>query len=312
MKHTRSDLRNEKLISAALLLLYFPAVGRYGLKTLLFLTGTLLIGFVMEYGLSRIRKELTFTPGFIYWILFPLIIPSGLPLWMGWTAFVFGSLVSVIFFGGFGRHPVSPPTVSWAFATLSFSAAYNMGWSYPFPGAFDGFSRWSGGLPTVEVPIRFLLEKQGELSVAILTGRFPQIPGNTLPLLVITVGLLLLLFKAIDYRSCLSFFSIYLVLNFLFHWFAPDSVYPVRSLLIGELLLAGFILLPDHRVQGRTYSGRWISGGIAAVSAFLIRYYSAFPDGAFFAVLMASIFTPIVDELVIKFSAKVTRYEQRD
>jgi Na+-translocating ferredoxin:NAD+ oxidoreductase RnfD subunit len=73
------------------------------------------------------------------------------------------------------------------------------------------------------------------------------------------------------------------------------------ELFMGNLLLAAFFIIPDRRIAPRTKPGRWIVGILTGVAAFLIRYFSSFPDGVFFAVLFGSVFSAIIDEGVLKY-----------
>jgi Na+-translocating ferredoxin:NAD+ oxidoreductase subunit D len=123
--------------------------------------------------------------------------------------------------------------------------------------------------------------------------------GNTLPLLVIACGILLLLLKAVDYRSSVGFTVSYGILFFLYRLLFPETAPVISDLFIGNFLLTAFFILPDHRAQARTLSGRWVGGVIAGMSAFIIRIFSGYADGVLFAVILAAIFNGLVDELLL-------------
>ena len=112
---------------------------------------------------------------------------------MGATSCFFAALITVVFFGGYGRHVVSPVAFGWSFAALSFPAAFGFGWSYPFTGTMEGTEHWSAALALVEHPLEFMARRPDAIGLPdILAGACPQPPGNTLPGMVILLGLMLL------------------------------------------------------------------------------------------------------------------------
>ena len=215
----------------------------------------------------------------------------------------------VVFFGGHGRQWISPVAAGWAFAVLSFSTAYGFGWTFPFSGPLDGFLRWAAKVPTIDHPSILFSQRIDEFFLPILNGAFPQTPGGTLPLLTLGLGGLLLVMRAVDFRSSLSFLGSYLVLNILFKFFFPEVFRGMASHLVGSLLFTAFFLLPDARTSSRTFAGRWLAGLVAGISAFLIQNFSSYPGGFIFAVLLANVFSSIIDEGVL--AAKYWRKYER-
>ena len=302
-------IRNDLMIVLAAVPLYFVAAGRYGLRIFVFLALSCLAGFFTEWIARRWTRSAGNAYCFSGWILFPLVLPPALPLWMGVLSLIFGLTVTVVFFGGHGRQWVSPVAVGWAFAVLSFSTAYGFGWSFPFPGPLDGFSQWLANVPTIDDPSVLFSLRINEFLLPILNGAFPQTPGGTLPLLTLGAGIFLLIARAVDFRSSVSFLGSYLVINILFRYFAPEMFPGMTSHLVGSLLFVSFFLLPDGRTSSRTFAGRWLVGLVAGLSAFLIRHFSSYPGGIVFAVLLANVFSAIIDEgvLTVKYWRKYER-----
>ena len=294
--------RNDALLALCGLALYVPAVGRYGWKLLLLLGLAVTAGALLEGGIAVLRQRRPDAWGVPAWILLPLALPVAFPLWMSLLSLGFAVLVTVVFFGGHGRQVASPVAVGEAFALLSFPAAYALGWVYPLPGLLDGFGRFSATLPTVEHPLVLMAGRDDVTPARLLSGAFPQAPALALPLLLLALGLLLLALRAISWRTSLSFLAIYLGLAA--GRTGLDGRALAGMLLAGNLLFAAFLLVADHRVCARTAAGQVLTGFLAGLAAFFIRTRSSFPDGACFAVLLANIFAPLLDEAVLLSEAR--------
>jgi Na+-translocating ferredoxin:NAD+ oxidoreductase RnfD subunit len=289
--------RNDVALSVMGLALYLPAIGRYGWRLEVLLVLSLLIGLMTEYVAARLTKRPLGAVGLPAWILLPLVMPPALPLWMSGLSLFFAAVFCVAFFGGYGRHPVAPVAVGWAFARLSFTATFGFAWSFPFPHPLAGFVVANARLPTVDHPLVYLADGAGVSLPAILMGAAPSSPAMAFPLLLLLGGVLLLLLRVTSGRTCLGFLGSYLVLQLLVPSAAGMPV--AKTLVTGDLLFAAFLVLSDQRVSARTYEGRWLIGILAGGAAFLIRHFATYPDGVFFAVIVANIFTPIIDEAVL-------------
>jgi Na+-translocating ferredoxin:NAD+ oxidoreductase RnfD subunit len=295
------SIRNDILLSLAGLVLYIPAIGRYGAKLELLLLLSLAIGLGVERLAARMGRREPQTLGWPVWIILPLVLPPALPVWMMATTCLFTAVITVAFFGGYGRQVVSPVAFGWAFAALSFPRAFGFGWSYPFASAFSGFRHWSAALPLVDHPLGFLATGNPVATSTILSGSFPQPPGNALPILVLCLGILLLILRAISFRTCLGFLGATLILTVALPGFATAPV--MQTLLVGDTLLVAFLVLSDTRTCSRTVQGRWITGVVAALVAFLIRHFASVADGSFFAVLFVAVFAPLIDEAFLKINS---------
>lgn len=298
----RPTSRSDVLIAAAAVTLYVPAVGRYGLRLIVLAALSLAIGLGVELATERWRKQPAGALGYPAWLLLPLVLPPGLPLWMGGLSVLFAATVTIAFFGGYGKHPVSPVAVGWVFAAMSFPMAFGMAWSYPFPGGFDGFARWAAQLPVTQHPIDFLQARDAVPLAGILTGQFPQAPGSAFPPVVALVGTVLLLVRGTAVRTVVGYLAAFGLLTTLLPGLNGHAL--PHALLVGELMIAAFLVLGDPRTSARTVTGRWVVGILAGVVAFLIRHFASLPDGPLFAVLVAHVFTPLVDEGVLRATRK--------
>jgi len=285
------------ILAIAGLLLYVPAIGRYGWKLEVLLVLSLLLGSATEAIAARLGGRPPRLAGYPAWILLPLVMPPALPLWMSALSVVFAAVMVVAFFGGYGRHPMAPVAVGWAFARLSFATTFGFSWSYPFPHPGAGYGIWNARLPTVDHPLSVIADRVSIPLLQTLTGGLPSSPAMALPILVLVAGLVLLLLRVTSARTCAGFLGAHVVLLLVLPSASTMSLAP--SLLTGDLLFAAFFVLADQRTCARTLEGRWLTGVLAGGAAFLIRHYAAYADGVFFAVLLANVFAPILDEAIL-------------
>ncbi|HSG27653.1 MAG TPA: RnfABCDGE type electron transport complex subunit D [Candidatus Krumholzibacterium sp.] len=294
--YRRIPARDDILIAALTLPLYMAAAGRYGLRIFLALTISILVGTATEMIAARIRNKGHRLVGLPAWILLPLVLPPVFPLWMLGASTLFAAIVGVVFFGGYGRHIVSPVALGWSFATLSYPQAFGFGWSLPFPGLATGFSRYAAAVLTIDHPIVFLQAQREVLLADILSGNVPQTPGMAVAGLTAGCGLVLLLLRAVDVKSSLLFLGTAAGLGIASHLVMPETFGDPVFMLTGNLLLAGLFIFPDRRICPRSAGARVTAAVLGGVIVFLIRSFSTFPCGVMFAVLFANVFSPIIDQ----------------
>lgn len=296
--------RNDIIISLGSIPIYLAAVHQYGLRVLLVLFFSILIGFLLEYSSYKLRKLPPAGYGFLTWILFPLFFPPVFPVWMCAAAVFFGSLVCVVFFGGYGKELISPIPVGIAFASLSYTSAFNFGWSKPFMEMGYGFSQFTASTLTIDHPVDYYLSKGPIPVINILWGQTPQPLANAIPVIVIGTGIILILLRAIDGKSVIIFGSTLFILNICFYFAFPDLANNPESVIIGNLLPAAFFIFGDNRFLARTHNGRIIIAVLTALLAFLIRNFAEAPEGIFFAIILGNVFSAIIDEAVLKSQFK--------
>ena len=120
------------LVPAVALSVYF-----FGLQVLAMILVSYAAGGVVEVVFAIVRKE-EINEGFLVTgLLFPLILPPGLPLWMVAVGVMFGVLVGKELFGGTGRNVFNPALVGRIFLALAYPVAMSSSWIKPlaaFPG----------------------------------------------------------------------------------------------------------------------------------------------------------------------------------
>jgi len=300
--------RNDLYITLFTLPLYFASMVKYGWSVILILICSISLGMLIELAAAGIQKKENESYSISTWFLLPLVFPPAMPLWMVFVSMFLAILIGVVFFGGHGYRIFSPVALGWAFGALSFTRPLNLAWVFPFPGLEVNKVFWSSMVPVIDHPLEYFASRGPVPLNSLLLGDFPQPLSNAIPLITILCGVLLILFRVIDVRTVFTYLVTLVVLFLVFQTSKGVRIADsFDTIFIGNILFAAFFILPDRRLASRTFGGRWIMGVFAAALTFIIRSFSGFPDGVFYAVLLTNIFSAIVDEAVLsgKFKGAV-------
>lgn len=286
--------RDSSIITLLSSLLYIPGVLRYGYRLVVIFLVVLITTLLLQWLFRLLRRDKKVYLNSYIVLIIPLLIPVTLPFYMIVSSVIFGVLISYVMFGGLGNEIVSPFPLIWGFAALSFPDGYIDSWVYPLPW-FTDFT-YSPGRPLFEHPLTFIRESSVTFN-ELLIGSAPGTPATSFPLLIIILGFVLLLFKVVDIRTVLSYLLGFIVVSLI------TGILPInltKEVLSGNFLITLFFILPYGILVSRTHSGAIITGVLAGISAALIRRFSAYPDGVLFSVLIYNIFSPIIDDLVLR------------
>jgi len=283
---------------------------------------TYLGGFIWE-GLFAWKRGHEVNEGFfVTGILFTLILPPTIPLWMVFLGISFGVVVGKEIFGGTGKNFLNPALVGRAFLFFAYPA-YMSGdaiWS-----AVDGFS---GATPLAKAAAGELDYSVG-LNEAAATasngvdltwmqtslGGIQGSIGET-SLLMIGLGALVLLTTRIaSWRIMLSMFLGMAGLATLFNLMGSDTNPMFDMPWYWHLSLGGFafgmvFMATDPVSASMTNAGKWIFGILIGVMVVLIRVVNpAFPEGVMLAILFGNLCAPLIDYYVVK--ANIKRRQRR-
>ncbi|NLI76697.1 MAG: RnfABCDGE type electron transport complex subunit D [Candidatus Riflebacteria bacterium] len=140
------------VVLLAVLPVYVGAVGRYGLRVLAILGLSVLTGVLVDALAFRLRRDPAPRWSWTAWLVLPLALPAGLPLWMPPVGLAFALVFAMHFLGGCGRtlFPVAATAV--VFLTLSYPGPSSQ-FCRPFDGPTMGFSRYEPPEPASKSPL---------------------------------------------------------------------------------------------------------------------------------------------------------------
>lgn len=277
---------------------------------------TLAAGGAIEAIFSVVRKH-EINEGFLVTsLLFPLILPPTLPLWMAAVGIIFGVLIGKEVFGGTGMNIFNPALTARAFLFFAYPAQMSGGldvWVAP-PIDFASLSEIS--IDGISGATPLMAAYNGELSETYSFGQmfFGLIPGSigeTSALLALVGGLGLIVMGIGSYKTILGCIIGAFVTGTLFTALTPEggrellTMSPINHLLIGGFAFGAVFMATDPVSSPATGTGKWIYGILIGVLVILIRNINpAYPEGMMLAILFMNLFAPLIDHYVMEARIK--------
>lgn len=306
--HVRDPLDIKRLMSMVIIAVVpslLAAFYFFGWRLVPMIIVSYAAGGAVEVAFAIIRKE-EINEGFLVTgMLFPLILPPTLPLWMVGVGVVFGVFVGKELFGGTGRNIFNPAIVGRCFLALAYPAAMSGNWittGSVWPGRMLEYVTASN-VDAISTATPLVLAKQGQLVSLwkMLLGNTSGSMGETSAIAVILGGAFLLLTRVANWRTVVSILGSAAVLAGIFHYGQPDRFAPaVWHLCAGGLLFGAFFMATDPVTSPVTNVGKWFYGIIIGLITVLIRNFTGYVEGVMFAILLGNIAAPIIDEVAIK------------
>jgi Na+-transporting NADH:ubiquinone oxidoreductase subunit B len=298
--HIRDALdvkRYMSMVIVALIPCVLASVYFFGLRVLAMIVVSYAVGGAVEVVFAMARKE-EINEGFLVTgLLFPLILPPTLPLWMVGAGSAFGVLVGKELFGGTGRNLFNPALVGRCFLALSYPKAMSSEWFEAGSGWFGSATRWSSDALSGATPLT--AAKNGEWSslLDMFLGNTSGSVGETSAVALILGGLLLMALKIANWRTVLSMLVSFGLMTMIV--FKGDMQIVVWHFLAGGLLFGAFFMATDPVTSPMTQSGKWVYGALIGLVTVLIRNFTGYVEGVMFAILLGNIFAPVIDEIFV-------------
>lgn len=294
------------LVPALLAGVYF-----YGLRILAVVAVSYMFGGIIEVAFAIGRKKSIHEGFLVTGLIFPLVLPPSIPLWMVAVGVMFGTFFGKEVFGGTGRNIFNPALVGRIFLSLAFPTFFAVKWVKPFSGGLAGFTHWVNSASdaiTSATPLINFKSTGVVLSDYIrplLLGGTPGSIGETFRIALIIGGLFLILVKISDWRIPFAYIVSVGVFAFLFSnvsatKFAP----PLFQILSGGLLFGAFFMATDPVTGPLTFGGKWVYGILLGLLTVLIRGLAGFPEGVMFSILLMNAISPLIDTAVVNLRFK--------
>jgi len=292
-------------VAIALVPVCAAAVHYFGLRALLLIVASTFSCVAVEAIILAFRKE---NPAYaldgsaaVTGILLALIIPASAP----WYIPVVGAVIAIgvlkQLFGGLGHNIWNPALGARVFLQLAYPVSMNLP-EWPAPPAQGSVDATTGASPLAKELVAQMLEKMPKYK-ELLFGMVPGSMGETCKALIILGGLALILLKIVDWRVpllyVLTVFAMVMILP------APAAAKqnawlsdPIYHCLSGGLMLGAFFMATDMVTTPLTTAGRVIFAVGCGLLTVLIRFYTAFPEGVAYSILLMNTATPLIDRFV--------------
>ncbi|XSG86313.1 MAG: NADH:ubiquinone reductase (Na(+)-transporting) subunit B [Methylohalobius sp. ZOD2] len=273
---------------------------------------TFVVGGIWEVLFAVVRKHDINEGFFVTSILFALICPPAIPLWMVALGISFGVVLGKEIFGGTGKNFLNPALTGRAFLFFAYPAfmSGDTVWT-----AVDGYSAATplglaatGGLQAVQ--------EAGYSWGQTFFGFMPGSLGETSVVAIVLGAAFLIYTKVANYRIMAGVLIGVIATSVMFNLIGSETN-PMFGLpwywhlSLGGLAFGLVFMATDPVSAAMTDTGRWIFGILIGVMTVLIRVVNpAFPEGMMLAILFANIFAPLIDYFVVQ--ANIRRRVKRN
>ncbi|MCR4438040.1 MAG: RnfABCDGE type electron transport complex subunit D [bacterium] len=284
------------LMPATLASIYF-----FGWRSIAIIAVSYVFGVGTEWLFAYARKEEIHEGAFVTCLIFPLILPPTIPLWMVAVGIVFATVFAKEAFGGTGRNIFNVAMIGRLFLAVAFPATMTTRWQQPFRSGLGGFAKWTadvvtGATPLISYKATHSLTGLKELFVGTVAGAL----GETSALLILLGGVFLVATKVANWRLPLGYLGAMAVFSAIGSSLWPERFAPpLFQLLAGGAMFGAMFMLTDPVTCCFTKVGKWIYAVAAGIITVLIRGLSGYVEGVMFAIIFMNTFAPLIDHLVL-------------
>jgi len=228
-------------------------------------------------------------------LLLSMVCPPALPWWMYIVGSFFAIVIVKQLYGGLGKNFLNPALAGRAALVACYAAA---------------MAAWNkADAATGTTPMELL--KSGDMEQLVSTYELKDMfigfvsgnMGEVSSLCLLVGGMYLIVRKVVSWHIPVAYIGTVALLTYLFPQGNDPVMFMCYHVLGGGLILGAFFMTTDYVTSPVTKEGKLIFGvGCGFVTVF-IRYYGAYPDGVYYAILVMNCFTWIIDK-----SIKPTRF----
>jgi len=222
-------------------------------------------------------------------LLFAFLLPASSPWWLVAVGSVTAIAMGKMIFGGLGGSPLCPALVGWAACRISWG-------SYMDTNATMLSSHLAAPLQQLKY---FGPDSIGSIHFSdLLLGN--QLGGlGAVHVAALLVGAAYLLLRGhIKWEVPAGFITGLLLTAWVYQIMAPTAYAPpLFHLLAGGAVFGAFFLATDPSSSPIGRVPAVIFGLMAGAMVIVIRVYGMYPDGVPFAILLANLFTPLLDRI---------------
>ena len=286
------------------------SVFAFGLPALLTLTTAFASCVLTEHLICRATGKPTTIGDWsaaITGLLYGLVLPPALPLWMVAVGGVIGIALGKAAFGGLGYNTFNPALVGRAVLQAAFPVAMTT-WVPAFsPTRFTSLTSSTLTMPLTEPAVDAvtsatplaLWKFSGELTPTadLALGFISGSAGETSSVLILIGGLYLIARNMMNWRIPAAIFAAVIVLSGALYLVDPTRyATPGFMVFSGGLMLGAMFMATDMVGSPMTSTGCYIYGALIGVLTVVIRTWGGLPEGVMYAILLGNAVTPLLDQ----------------
>jgi Na+-transporting NADH:ubiquinone oxidoreductase subunit B len=274
-------------------------------------------GLFVEF-IFAIKNGHTVQEGFLVsGMLIPLCMPADVPLWMVAVATIFAVVIGKEVFGGTGMNILNVALTARAF--LFFAHPTKMSGNEVWVTGFskmkaDGLVDSSSGATALGDLASFMQDTPALANTQAFQAKYsfmdsflgfiPGSVGETSALMCL-IGAALLLWTGIaSWRVIFSFFLGGFLMATILNLVGGNGYFElpaIHQLMIGGFMFGMVFMATDPVTAAHTNAGKFVYGFLGGFLGILIRMVNpAYPEGIMLAILIANVFAPLIDHVVIQ------------
>ena len=248
------------------------------------------------------------------WLLV-LCLPQSLPLWQLCIGVIILVTLGKHVFGGLGQNPFNPAMVAYAALLISFPVTMTSWSSHStitlpsealITSELSNVEAWDALSGATSLDRVRQLKRSSELTTQTNTAEVSQriqehylsSPWSLVALAWIAGGLYLLLVRVISWHIPVSVIVTVLLLYVGSGILGYSTLLtPISVILSGAIVLGAFFIATDPVSAPNSRAGQLIFGMAIGVITFIIREFSAYPEGFAFAILLMNMCVPVINHV---------------
>ena len=275
-------------------------------------------GLLVEFVFAIINGHTVHEGFLVSGMLIPLCMPADVPLWMVAVATIFAVVIGKEVFGGTGMNILNVALTARAFLFFAHPTKMsgNEVWVTGYGDAKlanmlpDGASGATalGDLASFMQDTPALENTQAfQAKYSFMDSFMGLIPGSIgeTSALMCLIGAALLLWTGIaSWRVIFSFFIGGFVMATILNLVGGNGYFDlpaIHQLMIGGFMFGMVFMATDPVTAAHTNAGKFVYGFLGGFLGILIRMVNpAYPEGIMLAILIANVFAPLIDHIVIQ------------
>lgn len=234
-------------------------------------------------------------------VIIGLSLPWSAPFWVPMVAALVGVGIGKVLFGGLGHNMFNPAMVGRAFVTISFSQSL----------AAPAYRAEAGSVVTQATPLTGAAVAAGEADMpgflALFIGNHNGSLGETSVLAVLLGGIYMCLRRTAAWEVPVSLLATVGLLAGLGQLAPAETIARLPALgfgvdghlLAGAVVFGAFFIATDPVSNPLTVRGKIVFGVGVGFLTWLLRVFSAYPEGFMFAILLMNAVVPLINRICI-------------
>jgi electron transport complex protein RnfD len=279
------------LVPAVIFALYI--YGLHATRVIALAISTAVISEILIRKLFRKPQKFTDGSAVLIGLLFALLLPPSVPYWLVIVGVFLCVFIGKELFGGLGSSPLNPVLVGWTILQISWpgylninlaAAIYDLGFDFRYPLSMLK----AGGIEAIS----------GYSFIDLVLGRQTAGLGASAILLIFIGGVYLLFRRRIPWEIPLCFAGGVVIMSLIF-WVIDPATYanPFFHLLTGNAMIGIFFLSTDYSSSPFNRWGMVVFGLGCGILTILLRVWSINAYAVPYAILIMSLFTPLLDRI---------------